>query len=120
MANFAQINDDDIVINVIVVGDNDCLDENGQVSEQVGIDFCRSILGQDTNWLQTGEGIRKNPASHGFFYDRQRDAFIPPKPFESWIFNEETCNWDPPYPIPSTEVCYYWNEEDKSWTYCGD
>ena len=77
-------------------------------------------------WIQTsyntrggqhpdGKPLRKNYAGIGYTYDRNRDAFIPPKPFESWTLNEETCLWKAPVPYPSDEKDYDWNEETLSW-----
>lgn len=78
-------------------------------------------------WLQTsyntrggihiegGEPLRKNFASVGFSYDKGRDAFIPPKPFNSWVLNEETCLWDAPIPKPEDDGPYVWNEEQQQW-----
>ena len=62
-----------------------------------------------------GKALRKNFAGIGFSYDRERDAFIPPKPFASWILDEETCWWLPPTPCPIDGRRYYWNEEWKTW-----
>jgi hypothetical protein len=78
-------------------------------------------------WIQTsyntiggvhvlgGVPLRKNYAGIGYTYDRERDAFIPPKPFASWTLNEETCRWDPPTPYPTDEKYYEWNEETLTW-----
>jgi hypothetical protein len=94
MAHFAELNETNVVIRVIVI-DNDILLEDGLESESKGIDFCKSLFGG--NWLQTSynENIRKNYAGIGFTYDPIRDAFIPPKPEEGeYIFNEDTCKWE--------------------------
>jgi hypothetical protein len=78
-------------------------------------------------WIQTsyntrggvhllgGTPLRKNYAGVGYTYDRERDAFIPPKPFESWVLNEETCFWDPPIPYPTDGKTYNWDEPTVSW-----
>jgi hypothetical protein len=68
-------------------------------------------------WIETSYdgSIRKNYAGIGYFYDRGRDAFIPPKPFESWILNEDTCLWDTPTPMPDDDQMYTWNEETTNW-----
>jgi len=78
-------------------------------------------------WIQTsyntiggkhtlgGTPLRKNYAGIGFTYDREQDAFIPPKPYPSWILNEETCQWDTPVPYPTDSNSYTWNEQTKSW-----
>jgi hypothetical protein len=94
MAHFAELDENNVVINVIVVHNNELLDENGNESEQKGIDFCVAHYGG--NWVQTSYNgnFRKNYASIGMFYDPMRDAFIAPKPDEFWILNEETCQWE--------------------------
>jgi hypothetical protein len=77
-------------------------------------------------WIQTsynthggqhpeGRPLRKNYAGIGYTYDRQRDAFIPPKPYASWIFDEDTCLWNAPVPYPNDDKRYNWNEETQSW-----
>jgi len=119
MAHFAQIDSDNKVIEVIVVGDQNCLGDGGAESEAVGIDFCRNTFGADTKWVQTSYSnrIRKNFAGVGFTYDAQRDAFIPSSPYPSWVLNEDTCLWDPPVPMPRpTETTFYvWNEQLVQW-----
>jgi hypothetical protein len=117
MAHFAQIDENNQVINVIVVGNNDCLDANGQESESVGIAFCKDIVGNDTRWVQTSYNstFRKNYAGIGYTYDSVRDAFIPPSPYNSWILIEETCQWTAPVPYPLDGQRYYWNESIKGW-----
>lgn len=62
-----------------------------------------------------GTPLRKNYAGIGYTYDEQRDAFIPPKPFESWTLNEETCLWESPIPYPQDEKTYIWDEEQQNW-----
>lgn len=61
------------------------------------------------------KALRKNYAGIGYTYDKNKDAFIPPKPYDSWILNEETCLWDPPVAYPEKRSDYYWNEETQSW-----
>ena len=96
MAHFAQLNESNIVTQVIVVHNNELLDENGNESEQKGIDFCIAHYGG--TWIKTSynSNIRKNFAGAGYLYDSIRDAFIPPKLDESWILNENTCQWEEP------------------------
>ena len=114
MAHFAELNESNIVTNVIVVHNNELLNENGNESEQKGIDFCVAHFGG--TWIQTSYNgnIRKNYAGIGYLYDPIRDAFIPPKPFESWILNEDTCQWKAPTLMP-TEGFWYWDEPTLSW-----
>jgi len=115
MAHFAQLDENNIVIQVIVVHNNDLIDENGQESETKGIDFCHNLLGG--NWIQTSYNgtIRKNYAGIGYTYDASRDAFIEPKQFSSWILNEDLCQWQPPIPVPNDGKKYEWNEQTISW-----
>ena len=115
MAHFAQLDDNNIVTQVIVVGNGELLDENGVEQESKGIAFCQSLLGG--NWKQTSfnANIRKNYAGIGYTYDADRDAFIPSKPFNSWILNEGTCQWEAPVARPDDGKFYVWNEETTSW-----
>lgn len=115
MAHFAEIGLNNIVQQVIVVHNNELLDENGVEQESKGQEFCRNLLGG--TWLQTSYNgsFRKNFAGTGYTYDSTRDAFIPPKPFDSWLLDEETCQWQPPTPLPDNENMYTWNESTTSW-----
>jgi hypothetical protein len=117
MAHFAQLDENNVVTQVIVVHNNDCT-LDGVENEFVGVLFCQSIFGTETNWKQTSYNgtIRKNYASMGFTYDTGRDAFIPPKPFASWVLNEDTCCWDAPVPMPTEGGPYQWDELAQSWT----
>lgn len=95
MAHFAELDENNIVKQVIVVHNNELLDESGIESEQKGIDFCTNLLGG--RWIQTSynHNIRKNFAGPEFLYDPIRDAFITPKPTNgNWVLNEETCRWE--------------------------
>ena len=115
MAHFAEI-ENNIVTRVVVIHNNELLDENGIEQEANGIAFCQSHFGT-TNWIQTSYNgnIRKNYASIGHTYDEQRDAFIPPKPYASWLLNEDTCQWVSPVPHPTDNKRYYWDEDTTSW-----
>jgi hypothetical protein len=115
MAHFSELNEENIVKQISVVGDDDLLDENGNESEQKGINFCVNLLGG--TWIQTSYNgnIRKNYAGIGYLYDPIRDAFIPPKPFESWVLDENTCQWEAPTPYPIDNKFYQWNEETVAW-----
>ena len=116
MAHFAKLNENNIVTQVIVINNNELLDENGQESEQKGIEFCISLF-KEGKWIQTSYNntFRKNYASIGYLYDQQRDAFISPKPFASWNLNEETCVWEAPIKRPDDGDFYYWDETTISW-----
>lgn len=115
MAHFAELDDQNIVLRVIVIHNNELLDENGVEQESKGIEFCRSLFGG--NWVQTSYNstFRKNYAGQGFTYDAQRGAFIPPKPFASWLLNEDTCQWDSPIPYPLDDKLYVWDEVSGNW-----
>jgi hypothetical protein len=115
MAHFAQLDENNVVTQVIVVSNNELLDENEVEQESKGIAFCQSLLGG--NWIQTSYNgnFRKNYAGVGFYYDESRDAFISPKPFDSWILNEDTCRWESPIPYTNDDKLYTWNEETVSW-----
>ena len=128
MASFAKLNSENIVTTVVSVVNEVLKDSNGIEQENIGIDFLKSLYGQDTNWKQTsynthggvhslgGIPFRKNHAGIGMTYDQTRDAFIPPKPFNSWILNENTCLWDAPVARPNNNNIYFWNEENQNWT----
>jgi hypothetical protein len=127
MASFTKLDDNNVVLAVVSVHDNELLDENGNESEQKGIDFLIGWSGGYTKWKQTsfntvggvhsngGTPFRKNYAGVGYTYDEQRDAFIPPKLFASWSLNENTCQWQPPVPMPTDGKFYIWNEDAQSW-----
>jgi hypothetical protein len=114
MAHFAQL-ENNIVTQVIVVANQDILDENGQESEQKGIDFCSNLLGG--TWKQTSYNgnIRKNYAGVGYTYDEGRDAFIAPKPYNSWLLDETKAQWKAPVNMPTDDKRYTWNEATTSW-----
>jgi len=115
MAHFAEIDENNSVQRVIVVHNNELLDENGEEKEALGVAFCKSLLGG--TWLQTSynKNMRKNFAGIGFTYDSVRDAFIPPKPYDSWVLDEATCLWEAPVAYPSDENYYEWDETNTRW-----
>ena len=112
MSHFAQIDGNNIVTQVIVI-------------EQDVVDT--GLFGDPNSWIQTsyntsggihllgGTPLRKNYAGIGYTYDSTRDAFIPPKPFNSWTLNEETCLYEAPTPMPNDGKIYNWDEETTSW-----
>ena len=116
MASFAKIGLNNKVIEVLSVHDNELLDSNGVEQEVNGIDFLTKLTGWAL-WKQTSynNNIRKNHAGIGFTYDEDRDAFIPPKPYNSWVLNETTCLWEAPVNYPDDGKYYAWNEETTSW-----
>jgi hypothetical protein len=117
MAHFAELDSENKVTRVIVVGNPDCLDEQGIESEAVGIAFCQQLLGADTRWVQTSYNgtIRGKYAGIGDTYDITRDAFIPPQPYASWVLNKDTYLWEAPVPMPDDGQSYEWDEEQGQW-----
>ena len=108
MAHWAEIDENNIVLRVIV-GDNN--DPNGDEGYQWILDNLGGT------WVKTSYNgnIRKHYAGIGFTYDSDLDAFIPPKPYPSWLLDEETCQWQPPVPYPTDGVSYAWNEDEIDW-----
>lgn len=116
MAHFAKIGLNSKVIEVLSVNNEVLKDSNGIEQESIGIDFLTKLTGYPI-WKQTSYNgnIRKNFAGIGMIYDEDRDAFIPPKPFKSWILNEDTCLWESPIPYPQDNNKYNWNESTLTW-----
>ena len=125
MAHFAGLDENNIVTQVIVVANEDTTDTNGVEVEEIGVAFCKKLLGAETNWKQTSynNNMRVRYAGTGYLYDAELDAFIAPKPFESWTLVEETADWESPLgPAPElTEAqvesrsFYKWDEENLAW-----
>lgn len=117
MAHFAQLDNNNVVLKVIVVDNKDTADENGNEIESIGVNFCKSLLGPDTNWKQTSynNNFRKRYAGIGYAYDQNLDAFIRPKPFPSWLLNSSTADWEAPVPRPNDGNFYRWDEATLSW-----
>ena len=121
MAHFAKIGKGSKVEKVIVVSNNDA------PNEQAGVDFIHNLYKEKDLWKQTsynthggvhklgGTPFRKNYATVGGTYDQTRDAFIPPKPFNSWTLNETTCRWEAPVAYPTDGQEYSWNEANQTW-----
>jgi hypothetical protein len=108
MAHFAKVENN--LVTQVIVAEQDVIDSG--------------LFG--TGWVQTSYNthggqhpenrpLRKNYAGVGFTYDAQKDAFIPPKPFASWLLNEDTCLWESPTPYPNDEKMYVWDEESLTW-----
>jgi hypothetical protein len=129
MAHFAQLDENNLVTNVIVVGNDDCLDADGNEAEAIGIAFCKSLLGADTNWVQTSynNNIRFRLASIGMKYDSANDVFYERQPYPSWVIDASAWVWEPPVALPDdageddennpTEIVrYYWDEGSTTWT----
>jgi hypothetical protein len=111
MAHFAKLGVGNIIETVEVVS-NDIA-----TTEQAGVDFLNNLYNTRDVWKQTSYNgnIRKNFAGVGYTYDEDRDAFIPPKPFNSWILNETTCRWESPVAYPDDDNRYTWNETNQTW-----
>ena len=126
MASFAKIGLNNKVIEVVSVNNEVLKDSNGVEQESIGVDFLTKLTGYPI-WKQTsyntvggihnngGTPFRKNHAGIGYTYDEDRDAFIPKKPYNSWILNEQTCNWESPVARPDDNNIYNWNENIKTW-----
>lgn len=116
MAHFAKLDDTNTVLEVLCINNNELL-VNGIEKESKGIEFLINWSGGYTNWKQTSYNatIRKNYAGIGFTYDATRDAFIPPKPFPSWLLNEASCQWTAPVAYPNDGKMYQWDESTLAW-----
>jgi hypothetical protein len=126
MAHYAIINENNFVIFVHVGKDESdiVLDNNGNkinwetyynakrtsYNTLGGLHYTNGELSQDQS-----KAFRKNYAGVGYYYDSIRDAFIPPKPYPSWILNEDSCLWEAPIPYPNDGNTYQWNEETGDW-----
>jgi len=128
MASFAKLNSENIVITVESIVNEVLKDLNGIEQEAIGVQFLRTLYNEpNAIWKQTsyntisgvhtkgGIPFRKNHAGIGYTYDKDRDAFIAPKPYNSWVLNEQTCNWEAPVARPNDGNTYKWNEEILNW-----
>ena len=121
MAHFAELDSNNVVKQVIVVSNADTSTAQGDEKESIGIAFCERLFGG--TWVKTSYNgnIRKNYAGIGYTYDKDRNAFIPPKPYASWVLNETTCRWDAPVAMPSDAgqgdppKMYTWDENTVNW-----
>jgi len=122
MAHFCKLGVGNIVEEVHVVKNEVITDNTGNEQEQLGVDFLNNLFGTRDVWKQTSYNgnFRKNYAGKGYTYDQERDAFIPPKPFNSWTLNEETCLWEAPTAYPDDGKFYNWNEENQTWDEIND
>lgn len=125
MSHFAKLDNDNIVV-FVTVGRQDDDGREEELTAQTGDVYKQTSYntrgGVHYN-SETGEpsadqskALRKNYAGIGYVYDAQRDAFIPPKPFNSWVLNEQTCLWNPPVAYPNDGKFYEWNEQSQVWT----
>jgi len=117
MAHFAKLDNQGIVVEINVVN-NDALNNLPYPeSEPVGVQFLTEWSGGYSNWKQTSynANFRKNYAGVGYTYDQSIDAFVPPKPYPSWLLDTNTASWQAPVPYPNDGKNYYWNEETQQW-----
>lgn len=115
MAHFAVLDEDNVVNRVIVVSNDDIIDETGKESEELGVSLCEKLLGPG-KYVQTsfGNNFRRRYAGIGFIYDEARDAFIKPKPYPSWVLDEDD-DWVAPKPYPTGVGDYQWSEPTLQW-----
>ena len=119
MAHFAELDENNVVLRVIVVGNKDTADANGVEKEYIGAAFCERLFGG--RWVQTSYNgkIRKNYAGIGYTYREDIDAFVAPQPYPSWVLNE-AAQWEAPTPMPADGNRYSWDEKTKSWVVVTD
>mgnify|MGYP003338137412 FL=1 len=108
MAHFAKVENG--VVTQVIVAEQDVID-----SGLFGDGWVQTSYNTAGGQHPEGRPLRKNYAGIGFTYDETRDAFIPPKPFDSWVLNEDTCLWDAPIPMPQDGKFYNWDEATTSW-----
>ena len=121
MAHFCRLDENNVVTQVIVVANEDTSDTNGVEVEEIGVAFCKKLLGAETNWKQTSynNNFRVRYAGISYTYNEELDAFIPPSPFPSFVLNNTTADWQSPVgPAPTlteeqitSRSFYRWNEE---------
>jgi len=123
MAHFARLNSENIVTEVVVV-DNDLIWNNGSEFEEVGELYLQNLLDTTDRWKQTSYNnkFRNKFASIGDTFDEERNVFISPQPYPSWVLNEQALAWEAPSPYPENDDKYYyeWNEESVAWVAAGE
>lgn len=119
MAHFAELDDNNVVLRVLVVDNKDTADVNGVEKEFIGIAMLQKMFGG--RWVQTSYNgnFRKRYAGPGSTYNEQRDAFVPPKPWPSWVLDEITIDWVAPIPMPQDGKIYDWDESVLNWIEVG-
>lgn len=124
MAHFAKLDENNVVTHVIVISNDDILDENGNESEEIGIELCRKLSNDpNSKWVQTSYNskFRRQYAGLGKIYDPERDIFYNPSdlipPYPSWVFNDDKFEWEPPVPMPTDHHInvYFWDESKLEW-----
>ncbi len=113
MSHWAEIDENNVVLRVVVGDNNDPNGDEGYqwMVENLGGTWVKTSYNAATN------GFRKNYAGVNYTYDQDRDAFIPPKPFNSWVLNEDTCLWQPPIPYPGNGEPHTWDESRQAWIF---
>lgn len=121
MAHFAQLDENNKVINVIVISNDDAPDPAPENSEQAGIEFIQRLAELNDSlkgkWIQTSYSgsFRNKYAKIGNIYNEEFDVFIAPQPFPSWTLDTESYYWEPPFPAPHEDGPWKWNEELQNW-----
>lgn len=118
MAHFASLDLNNVVIRVAVVNNAECVDSEGVEREGIGATFLMRLHGGTWKQCSYNGSIRKNFPGVGFTYDATRDAFIPPKPFDSWVLDESTCQWEAPVAMPTFDPATQtisWDEDNLQW-----
>jgi hypothetical protein len=116
MAHFAELNSDNIVQRVVLVSNDVINNVSTTENEQIGIDFCKSLFGENTIWVQTSYSgkFRGRYGVQGMRYDKDRDVFLEQQPFPSWVLNTTTWYWEAPVPRPDDGKQYVWDEPTGS------
>ena len=116
MAHFAELDENNFVLRVIVVNNDVITYENGVEEESIGVAFCKCLFGENTRWVQTSynDRIRRRYAGVGFYFDEKNQAFIRPKPYSSWKLNADF-EWEAPSPYPNDGNLHRWNEDKLAW-----
>lgn len=121
MAYFAEIDNNNFVTNVVIIEDKHTYNSLGEIDETYGKYYCKVLFKSELDWkLASQDGsVRVNYPGIGFTYNEELDAFVPQKPYDSWVLNPELANWEAPLPIPSSVIDenhrYVWNEEVVNW-----
>jgi hypothetical protein len=114
MSHFAEVDESNTVLRVIVVADSSTTDEDGVEVDSIGEAYCADLLGGTWKRTSYSGSYRRRFAGIGFTYDEARDVFISPQPFPSWTLDENT-DWQPPTSMPDGDICHFWDEDTTSW-----
>ncbi len=115
MSHFAKLDQNNVVV-FVTRGRQEDDGKEQELSERTGDRYVQTSYNtQGGVHLLGGVPFRKNYAGIGYIYDEQRDAFIPPKPFPSWVLNEDSCLWESSVPYPDDEQMYIWDEDTVAW-----